>query len=290
MQLPNDPRALRDLFKKGDDIRDAGLTTPESIRRFDDLAYGSDPMQVLDIYCLKSSTGPNPTIVSIHGGGYVYGDKERYQYYCMELALRGFTVVNFSYPLAPEHHFPEHLFNTNAAIAYAAAHAAEYYVDPNNMFLVGDSAGAQMASQYAAIVSNPAYAAEFGMAVPAITLRATALNCGMYQDLGKPGDGARAWYMGENPAPNAYRLMDVCSFINADYPPAFIMSGKGDFLLPAAEPFYRFLKEKGLEAELHLYGMDDEKDLGHVFHCNVRTEAAKRCNDEECNFFRKYVK
>ena len=33
---------IRAQFKEGDDVRDAGLTTPEGIKRFDDIAYGPD--------------------------------------------------------------------------------------------------------------------------------------------------------------------------------------------------------------------------------------------------------
>ena len=41
---------VRKLFKEGDDIRDAGLTTPEEIERFDDIVYGADPTwQSLDV-------------------------------------------------------------------------------------------------------------------------------------------------------------------------------------------------------------------------------------------------
>jgi hypothetical protein len=33
---------IRKAFKEGDDIRDAGLTTPEDVIRYDDIVYGSD--------------------------------------------------------------------------------------------------------------------------------------------------------------------------------------------------------------------------------------------------------
>ena len=108
---------VRRQFKEGDDIRDAGLTTPEDVIRYDDIAYGKDSeMQVLDVYRPKDAEGRIlPVIVSVHGGGWVYGDKERYQYYCMSLAQRGFAVVNFSYRLAPEHQFPAPVEDTNSA-------------------------------------------------------------------------------------------------------------------------------------------------------------------------------
>ena len=96
--------AVRKSFKEFDDVRDAGLTTPEDIVRFDDICYGEDiNWQKLDVYRPKSAVGQVlPVSVSIHGGGWVYGDKERYQYYCMSLAQHGFAVVNYTYRLAPE--------------------------------------------------------------------------------------------------------------------------------------------------------------------------------------------
>ncbi|MDE7257780.1 MAG: carboxylesterase family protein, partial [Lachnospiraceae bacterium] len=83
---------IRKTFGEGDDKRDAGLTTPDNIERYDDIQYGTDPKwNVLDVYRPKLRKGDKlPVIVSVHGGGWVYGDKERYQYYCMSLAQHGF--------------------------------------------------------------------------------------------------------------------------------------------------------------------------------------------------------
>ena len=116
---------IRAKFKAFDDIRDAGLTTPEEIERFDDIQYGADDTwQVLDVYRRKDARGKKlPVIVSVHGGGWVYGDKERYQYYCMDLAMRGFAVVNFTYRLAPEHKFPAPLEDTNLVMSWIMEHA-----------------------------------------------------------------------------------------------------------------------------------------------------------------------
>ena len=98
---------LRKGIAESDARRDAGLTTPEDIQRFDDLRYGDDPQwNVLDVYRPKGEEGKLPVIFSIHGGGWVYGDKQLYSHYCMRLAQRGFAVVNFSYRLAPESKYP----------------------------------------------------------------------------------------------------------------------------------------------------------------------------------------
>ena len=99
---------IRSEFKKADDERDALMNTPEDIERWDNIVYGHDDreMQRLDVYRPKQAQGEDlPIIISVHGGAWMYGDKERYQYYCMSLAQRGFAVVNFTYRLAPESKF-----------------------------------------------------------------------------------------------------------------------------------------------------------------------------------------
>ena len=108
---------IRKMFGEGDAERDAGLSTPSDVVRYDDIVYGKDPKwQCLDVYRPKFRKGKLPVIISVHGGGWVYGDKEVYQWYCMNLAQRGFAVVNFTYRLAPEYKFPASLEDTNSVM------------------------------------------------------------------------------------------------------------------------------------------------------------------------------
>ena len=126
---------VRTIFKRGDDKRDAGCTTPEDVRRFDDIVYGLNPRwNRLDVYRPKDAEGLLPVIVSVHGGGWVYGDKERYQYYCMSLAQQGFAVVNFTYRLAPEYKFPAPVEDTNQVFTWLLTHADTYGFDIGNIF------------------------------------------------------------------------------------------------------------------------------------------------------------
>ena len=140
-------KRMRAEWSVNDAKRDAGLTTPETVERFDGLAYGPDPVwNRLDVYRPKCERGNRlPVIVSIHGGGWVYGDKELYQFYCMSLAGRGFAVVNFTYRLAPEFKFPAQLEDTNRVMEWVYANCETYGFDLDNIFMVGDSAGAHSA-------------------------------------------------------------------------------------------------------------------------------------------------
>lgn len=287
---------VRAEFKKGDDIRDAGLTTPENVKRCDDIIYGEDPdWQVLDVYRPKEAEGEVlPVIVSVHGGGWVYGDKERYQYYCMSLAQQGFAVVNFTYRLAPEHKFPEPIEDINLVFHWVFDHAGQYGFDTGHLFAVGDSAGAHQLSLYTAICTNPEYAKKFDFQVPdGFVPTAIALNCGTYRlvmdgSLGERKEELLAEYLPHGGTDDEIEMISVVNHITEAFPPVFNMTCTGDFLQAQALILEQTLIEKQIPHEFHFYG-DAQHELGHVFHCNMKLEEAARCNREECEFFRRFL-
>lgn len=279
---------------RSDRKRDKGLTTPADVTRVDGLCYGPDKKwNALDVYYPKGAQGRLPVIVSFHGGGYVYGTKEVYQFYGMSLAQRGFAVVNFNYHLAPEAQYPTPLRECNAVMAWICAHADEYHLDPDNLFLVGDSAGAQMASQYAALYANPAYAELMDIHPPkGLRLAAVGLNCGMYHLRETAGMGKKplSTYFAADPDAAYGRQLDVLDFIDANYPPAYVMSAANDFLRFECEPMAELLRSRGVPVACKIYGEPEDKTACHVFHCNVRLPLGQQCNDDETAFFRQYVR
>ena len=157
---------MRRGCKKGDAKRDAGLEYPDNVVRVEDISYGPHKMNVLDVYRPQDAPAKLPVIVSVHGGGWVYGDKNLYQYYCMSLAQRGFVVVNFTYRLSPEHKFPCHLEDTVRVFDWVQKEGAKYGMDRDNVFAVGDSAGGHILSLFCLMCTNPEYAARYNFKVP----------------------------------------------------------------------------------------------------------------------------
>lgn len=288
--------SIRKSFQEGDDIRDAGLTAPEDIKRFDNILYGSDTKwQLLDVYRPSASEGRKlPVIVSVHGGAWVYGDKERYQYYCMSLAQHGFAVVNFSYRLAPENKFPSQLEDTNSVFAWVLEHAEEYGFDARYIFGVGDSAGAHLLSLYSAICTNEEYAKNYDMQIPkGFVPTAVALNCGIYNmdDAEKREEftfSIMAELLPKQGTPEELKLVSPERYVTEHFPPTYLMTASGDFLKKHAPYMAERLTEQEVEFEYHFYG-NSEKALGHVFHVNMKLEDAARCNKDECRFFQKYI-
>ncbi len=289
---------VRVEWKAGDAKRDAGLTTPEDIRRFDNLQYGNDPVwNLLDVYRPKAADGKLPVIVNVHGGGWVYGDKELYQFYGMSLAQRKFAVVNFTYRLAPEAKFPAALEDMNSVIAWMYEHHEEYELDMEHVFFVGDSAGGNLAGLYAAICTNPEYAAEFSFKVPhGFVPTAVALNCGAYVLFGhnellhesQDAELIQEDLLPEHGSAKEQMLVNSPDHVTAAYPPVYLMTAVGDFCRPQAQFMEEALKKNGVYYEYKLYG-SKENPLYHVFHVTIQEPEGQKCNDEECDFFRRMM-
>lgn len=277
---------------KSDKRRDEAIPLPQGITEHRDILYGSHGnWNLLDVCYPQGTTEALPTIVSIHGGGYVYGNKEIYRRYCMDMARRGFACVNFNYRLAPRWKFPTPLYDTNAVMEWICQNARRYHLDPGGIILVGDSAGAQLTSQYAAIATNPEYAACFPIRVPAITIRAVGLNCGMYDMKERAMEkrkGIHLDYLGRKLPGDDPRLA-VLQNITDRFPPAYITTACNDFLRENAEPMYLFLRQKGIAADWKCYGTEENKAVAHVFHVNILLPEAVACNDDAAAFFRKYL-
>lgn len=277
---------------KNDRMRDESIPLPQGITECRNISYGSHGKDnLLDVYFPKGTDASLPTIVSIHGGGYVYGSKEVYRRYGMDMARRGFAFVNFNYRLAPRWKFPTPLMDTNAVMEWISKNAQRYHLDPKRVFLVGDSAGAQLASQYAAIQTTPEYARLFQMKPANIRILALGLNCGVYDlaaQAGLPRKDLALDYLGKALPPDDPRLF-VLDVIGRNYPPAYITTSCHDFLRANAEPMYRFLQSKGIDTAWKCYGSEADGAVGHVFHINIILPDAVRCNDDTAAFFRRYL-
>lgn len=274
---------------RSDRKRDSQIPLPEGITQCRDIPYGRyGKWNLLDVYYPATADGKLPTIVSIHGGGYVYGSKEIYRRYCMDLARRGFAVVNFNYRLAPRWKFPAPLEDTDAVLHWIGHEGEAYHLDASRIFLVGDSAGAQLASQYAAIATVPDYAALFFPQSTPVRILGLGLNCGMYDTAAMATGkqiGIQKDYLGTKLSATDPRL-SVLPHITNRFPPAHITTAYHDFLRECAKPMYNLLTARGVRAELRCYGSEERGSVGHVFHVDLRLPEATECNDDQCAFFR----
>ena len=99
------------------------------------------------LYDARPERGPGPLLVFIHGGGWVIGDLETHEPFCIDLAIElDVPVVAVDYRLAPEHPFPAGFEDALAAVRWIASGPTELGRKTTSLFLSGDSAGGNLAA------------------------------------------------------------------------------------------------------------------------------------------------
>lgn len=111
------------------------------------VAYASNaPTQVMDIYLPENATGSDPVIVVVHGGGFAFGSQtmEIIQPIIQAGKANGYVVASVDYRKSNEATFPGALSDVKAAVRYLKANAAEYGINPDQVVIWGESAGAYL--------------------------------------------------------------------------------------------------------------------------------------------------
>jgi acetyl esterase/lipase len=112
-----------------------------------DIPY-ADPAQerqVLDVYAPKKAKNL-PVVFWIHGGGWQTGDKTSVQIKPKAFMDRGFVFVSTNYRLLPKVDMATIVRDVARSIHWVHDHIAEYGGDPKRLFIMGHSAGAQLAA------------------------------------------------------------------------------------------------------------------------------------------------
>ncbi|WP_295363892.1 alpha/beta hydrolase [Arenimonas sp.] len=291
---------VRQAFDAG--ARDASAAlekhVPGGLREWQDLAYDpSDPDGRLDVYAPAGTDEPLATVVWIHGGGFISGNKRDVANYARVLAGQGFTVVSVQYTIAPEARYPTPLVQANRAIGFLARGGHGLPVDPSRLVLAGDSAGAQLAAQLAAAYANPAYAEAIGFtpALPPDGLAGALLYCGPYDAALVGSEGAFAgfmrtvfWsYFGQRePREQVLAQFSVPRHVSPAFPPAFISAGNADPLAAHSIVLADALEAQGVPVTRLFFPDDYEPALGHESQFNLDGEAGQRALRESVAFLR----
>jgi len=248
----------------------------------------ADPEALLDVFYPSAiADKPLPTIVWVHGGGWVSGSKDDIANYGKVLAGKGYTVVGVDYSLAPGKTFPTPIRQVNAALGYLVSNAERLRIDPDHIVLAGDSGGAHIAAVTANVIAVPSYAAMLRI-VPTVERRqltALLLYCGSYTIEGLNLDGPFGGFLRtvlwsfsgskdfkDNPR---FAAAWVLNYVTAEFPPAFISAGNGDPLLPQSIALADRLASRGARVERLFFASDHQPPLPHEYHFNLDNEAGR---------------
>ncbi len=123
--------------------------TRDSALTFLNLAYGDSPLNKLDLYLPSGRNVNTPLVITIHGGGWIHGDKSGCTWRAEQLIVKGCIIANINYNLISPNNNYEGLFNDmDNVIKFFKSNKVKYGIDQNKFHLQGFSAGAHLALLY----------------------------------------------------------------------------------------------------------------------------------------------
>lgn len=232
--------ALRDQQPPADLASTEDLTVPSA-----------DGEQKARLY-RPHAEGDTATVLYFHGGGWVVGDIEAYDWTARTLAERaGVTLLSVEYRLAPEHPFPAAAEDAIAISEWALANGAQFGGDAARMIVAGDSAGGNLA----AVAAQAMAAQETGFAGQALFYPVVdAVNT--YPSVAKYSSGpvltgaAHKWfgelYVTDEAQRSDPRLSPIERHSLAGLPPAIVATAEYDVLRDEGVRYAERLSEDGV--------------------------------------------
>jgi acetyl esterase/lipase len=126
----------------------AGLTLAQTtVPVVRDIPYTEerDERQLLDIYA-RPSGSKQPVVVWVHGGGWMRGSKNEVADKPAAFVDRGFVFVPVNYRFVPHVKMGTIVRDVAKSVGWVHANIARHGGDPDRIFLMGHSAGAQIAA------------------------------------------------------------------------------------------------------------------------------------------------
>jgi acetyl esterase len=215
---------------------------------------GAGPLRLRLHRPVGLADGPAPTLLYVHGGGFVYFSLDTHDRLMREYAAAGgFMVVGIDYPLSPEARYPEALDRIMALVRWLDTGGATLGIDPSRVAIGGDSAGGNLAlatalrlrdageptrlrailSNYGAFSGECSDAAEAAFGGPGAVLTQAEMRWFFDQYLGDPGQ-ARDPYACPVAAPDL-----------AGLPPMFLVIPEIDVLTEQSVAIARRLAAQG---------------------------------------------
>lgn len=199
---------------------------------------------------------PRPTIVFLHGGGFVLGDLDTHDNMCRDICKSSDSVVvSVEYRLSPESPFPAAVDDSMAATKWVIQHAAELG-GLTSIGIAGDSAGGNLA----AVVSQQLLAEGIELAGQFLIYPGVDDLHGKYQSRDENASGYFletetlhwffAQYVGDWKDYKDPRLTPINAGSFSNLPPALIVTAEFDPLRDEAEIYAERLQAAGVHAEI----------------------------------------
>ena len=213
----------------------------------------------LDVYARQNPVGPTPTVMHIHGGGWVTGTKEASVTSILPYLEMGLSVVMVEYRLARVSLAPAAVQDCRMALRWIFAHAKEYGFDTSKVIVTGGSAGGHLALMTGMLDASAGFDIPSGWDDATVQPRAAAIiNWYGITDVKDILSGSNrknyavSWIGDQNDKEGVARRASPLTYVRKNLPPIFTVHGDNDNLVPyqQAVTLHRKLAEAGVANEL----------------------------------------
>jgi acetyl esterase len=222
------------------------------------MVEGADGELPARLYIPSSRLGPDPapTLLFLHGGGWVYGDLESHDGACRHLAEQsGVQVLAVDYRLAPESPFPAAVDDAEEAFRWLAKNADVVNADPERLAVGGDSAGGNLAATVALTAAREGLPLQFQLLVyPGTDFTCRTVSRNLFNEgfflTEKFIDQCRDWYLGDPANEQDPRASVLLADIPAETAPALVVTAGFDPLRDEGEAYASRLADAGVAVEM----------------------------------------
>lgn len=211
----------------------------------------------ITLYAASEERRPTAAVIVFPGGSYEYlatnHEGRQVANWLNAMGLNAFVV---KYRIGPRYHHPVELGDAQRAIRVVRARAKDFGVLPDEIGVMGFSAGGHLASTAAThfdpgnpqstdsidrVSCRPDFAI---LAYPVISLASEYTH-----------QLSRKNLLGENPTPELVRELSSEKNVTRQTPPTFLFSSSTDTVVPPENSvaFYLALRKAGVPSELHIF-------------------------------------
>lgn len=238
----------------------------ESVKEKRNLIYckvGDRTLKLDVFYNIEKVKSPRIAIIIIHGGGWRSGNRTQHYPLAQKLAHLGYVCFTPEYRLSTEALFPAGIYDVKSSIRWVRENASKYNINPNQIVILGFSAGGEIASFMGTTGNMPLF-------------EGTDCNTNIQSDVnavvnidgtlsfvhpdGREGDDSKRTSAGTNwfgyskkENPILWEAASPLSYVSAKTPPTLFINSSIPRMHAGREDYIKVLNDNHIYSEVHTF-------------------------------------